>query len=113
MESFGSDIDYHPGSHNQVIDLVHPSLYIVQYDKTPVLKNGQLEIVKYGEQIEHAKPGVDQYGVSKRFQWIPALMTKNSNGNLSLALISTIYILSNIKICMIPLVIFLMPLFQV
>ena len=80
VESFGSDIDYHPGSHNQVIDLVHPSLYIVQYDKTPVLKNGQLEIVKYGEQIEHAKPGVDQYGVSKRFQWIPALMTKNSNG---------------------------------
>ncbi|KAF6063361.1 hypothetical protein FOB64_006339 [Candida albicans] len=45
-----------------------------------ILKNGQLEIVKYGEQIEHAKPGVDQYGVSKRFQWIPALMTKNSNG---------------------------------
>ena len=80
VESFGSNIDYHPGSHNQVIDLVHPSLYIVQYDKTPVLKNGQLEIVKYGEQIEHAKPGVDQYGVSKRFQWIPALMTKNSNG---------------------------------
>ena len=81
VESFGSDIDYHPGSHNQVIDLVHPSLYIVQYDKTPVLKNGQLEIVKYGEQIEHAKSGVDQSsGVSKRFQWIPALMTKNSNG---------------------------------
>ena len=80
VESFGSNIDYHPGSHNQVIDLVDPSLYIVQYDKTPVLKNGQLEIVKYGEQIEHAKPGVDQYGVSKRFQWIPALMTKNSNG---------------------------------
>ena len=81
MESFGNDFDYyHLGSNNQVIDLVHPSLYIVQYDKTPVLKNGQLEIIKYGEEIEYAKAGVDPSGVSKKFQWIPALVAKNSNG---------------------------------
>ncbi|RCK56550.1 hypothetical protein Cantr_05345 [Candida viswanathii] len=80
VASFDGNFDYHPGSDQAVVDLVHPSLFVVQYDKTPVLRDGNLSIVHYHEEIEHAKANVDASGVSKRFQWLPSLMTKNSSG---------------------------------
>ncbi|EMG46910.1 hypothetical protein SBY92_005204 [Candida maltosa Xu316] len=79
VESYGGNYDYHPGSNNAVIDLVHPSLFTVQYDKTPILKDGSLEIVKFTEEIKNAKAHVSTDAVSEKFQWIPALMTKNSS----------------------------------
>lgn len=80
VASFNGNFDYHPGSDQAVVDLVHPSLFVVQYDKTPVIRNGVLEVVKYHEEIQNVKPDVDCYGISEKFQWLPALMAKNSSG---------------------------------
>lgn len=80
VTSFNGNFDFHPGSNQSVVDLVHPSLFVVQYDKTPMIKNGSLEIAKYHEEIQNAKPGVDSYGVSNKFQWLPSLLTKDSLG---------------------------------
>jgi hypothetical protein len=90
--------DYHPGSNQQVVDLVHPSLYPLQYGKTPVvvadataatpswcqrdwldtdakLLTGQkYAIAKFDDAVRLAKPHVD-FGVSQHYQWLPAVMT--------------------------------------
>ncbi|EGW29967.1 uncharacterized protein SPAPADRAFT_63589 [Spathaspora passalidarum NRRL Y-27907] len=84
VESFGEALDYHPGSDNKVIDLVHPSLFPLQYDITPVFgKDNKLEIVKYTEEIQHAKINVFNHAVSKKFQWIPALLKLQDNGKFT------------------------------
>lgn len=66
--------DYHPGSNNQVLDLVHPSLFHLVYGKTKILKDGKLEVAEFDEETTVAKKGVSDYGISKQFQWLPALM---------------------------------------
>ncbi|KAK6203647.1 uncharacterized protein RJT21DRAFT_113538 [Scheffersomyces amazonensis] len=76
---FGEDIDYHPGSNDTVIDLVHPSLFPLQYGKTPIYGTSdktKLEMVEFSEDIYKVKEGVS-FGTSKRFQWLPALFELN------------------------------------
>ncbi|CAI5757617.1 unnamed protein product [Candida verbasci] len=68
------DLDYHPGSNNQVIDIVHPSLFPLQYGVTPIIIDN-LEIVEYHPRVQNAKPAVADFGVSKNYQWLPALLT--------------------------------------
>ncbi|EGW33612.1 uncharacterized protein SPAPADRAFT_136773 [Spathaspora passalidarum NRRL Y-27907] len=83
VESFGDDLDYHPGSDDKVLDLVHPSLFPLQYDITPIINNNNnVEIVKFTEKVQYAKKAVEGYGVSQRFQWLPALM-KLEDGRFS------------------------------
>ncbi|KAJ5988379.1 hypothetical protein N7481_003589 [Penicillium waksmanii] len=79
--------DYHPGSDNKVVDLVHPSLFPVIYGRTRVLPdrtiglNDSIEAMGYGsivpqptdEQIlqftPHLPRGLPVF--SKSFQWLP------------------------------------------
>jgi hypothetical protein len=69
------ELDYHPKSNNQVIDLVHPSLYPLQYGISPVLcEDGSLKICKFNRDTIVAKEGVSDWGVSKDFQWLPSLL---------------------------------------
>lgn len=64
--------DYHPGSDNLVVDLVHPSLFHLHYGHTKVLEDGKLKTAEYNEQIAKVKKGMSSWGISKRFQWLPA-----------------------------------------
>uniref|UniRef100_A0A0L0P6U9 Uncharacterized protein n=1 Tax=Candidozyma auris TaxID=498019 RepID=A0A0L0P6U9_CANAR len=74
FEASISEKDYHPGSDNLVVDLVHPSLYHLVYGKTKVLRDGKLAVAEFDEAIQHVKKGVADYAVSKKFQWLPAVM---------------------------------------
>ncbi|KAG2731292.1 hypothetical protein G9P44_005708 [Scheffersomyces stipitis] len=78
-ESFGGDLDYHPKTDNKVIDLVHPSLFPLQYGITPIYSSNknQVEVVEYEEKIEFFKNAVMPFGISKNFQWLPALLSFN------------------------------------
>ncbi|KAH8904798.1 hypothetical protein BR93DRAFT_916535 [Coniochaeta sp. PMI_546] len=74
-----SQKDWHPGSNNQVLNLVHPSLYPLVYGRTRVLTNGGrvaltdiLASCGQGEvaaKSEHTFD--DNYAWSARFQWLP------------------------------------------
>ena len=70
--------DWHPGSNNQVLDLVHPSLYPFVYGKTRVLAVGADEttledcISRSGEgDIVRLPNDPAVNGFSTRFQWLP------------------------------------------
>ena len=68
MNDFGSKepVDYHPGTHNVVRDLVHPSLYPLIIDAKKV--NTQLTN-RWGRNYE-----------SSRFQWLPSEVDIDGNG---------------------------------
>lgn len=83
--------DYHPGSDNQVLDLVHPSLFPLVYGRSQILKNevigldncwswsGQAELLQPPPEEDTIIKG--QYGrrawgrgmkaYSTKFQWLP------------------------------------------
>lgn len=81
--------DWHPGSEEKVLDLVHPSLYPVVYGQTRILKDslvslddcikkcgaGQVLRVPSAEEAQIMKQGWshpnywDPY--SRKFQWLP------------------------------------------
>ena len=81
-----SSKDWHPGSDNKVLDLVHPSLFPFVYGVTRVLKKGRLGldgcVARSGEGITVSVPS-EQEAValgttvasrspySRRFQWLP------------------------------------------
>lgn len=63
--------DYHPGSNETVVDLVHPSLYPLVYGTSEV--DGQPATPKlFGS--------VADWGRSERFQWLPCVMKLTDNG---------------------------------
>lgn len=88
--------DYHPGSGDKVVDLVHPSLFPVIYGKTRVLPDrviglddcfgsvGQGEIVPVPSQ-EEISP-VSRFGdsnipaYSDKFQWLPCDVELDTDG---------------------------------
>lgn len=74
LEELFETPDYHPGSNNQVVDLLHPSLFPLQYGTTPIKTEDGYVIAEYSEDISKTKPEVLQFGVSKKFQWLPAVM---------------------------------------
>lgn len=82
--------DWHPGSGEQVLNLVHPSLYPLVYGRTKALKTGRVglknclenesdgEVVPAGQTTEKTRPGMgyshtqDNEGLwSTKFQWLP------------------------------------------
>lgn len=69
--------DFHPGSNDQVVDLVHPSLYHLVYGRTKILQDGKLVTSEYDNQITKVKADVADFGISQKFQWIPSVMTFN------------------------------------
>lgn len=76
--------DYHPGSDDMVVDLVHPSLFHLQYGKTKEIVDGNLVVAEYSKDIAAFKPQVSDFGISKNFQWLPALM-RNDTGRFRFA----------------------------
>ncbi|GMM37517.1 hypothetical protein DASC09_048420 [Saccharomycopsis crataegensis] len=77
-KSFGDKIDYHPGSQNQVIDLVHPSLFPLVYGKSQSIDpdTKEISVIDYSEDIvgdpDHKYKGFQFFG-SKNFQWLPTI----------------------------------------
>lgn len=78
FESAITKKDYHPGSDDLVVDLLHPSLFHLVYGRTKVISGDKLVAAEFNEEIKTVKKGVAEYGVSKRFQWLPALMKLDS-----------------------------------
>lgn len=94
--------DWHPGSDNRVLDLVHPSLYPLQYRVTPVVAD--LENDHVGFQTEYtgkcvpmpavtndtifkvdSKINIDKVStISKDFQWLPSLFQVSKDGKVEI-----------------------------
>lgn len=79
--------DWHPGSDEKVLDLVHPSLFPLVYGRTRILHEGETttlanciercgegEIVtqpRYEETFERSIPSMQHRVFSQNFQWLP------------------------------------------
>jgi hypothetical protein len=97
-----SEKDWHPGSNNQVLDLVHPSLFCLIYGMSRCIHlTGSSEEQKFMEWIENHKCYYDEqfitsgetiqtpesekrsdndYSKSNKYQWLPSEVTVSSNG---------------------------------
>ncbi|KAF7361411.1 hypothetical protein MSAN_01174200 [Mycena sanguinolenta] len=75
--------DWHPGSNNQVLDLVHPSLYCVVYDRTHAYLPGKPRIATNFLPVRAPKP-ISQF-TSQEFSWMPSDFTVDSEGSVKLA----------------------------
>lgn len=78
--------DWHPGSNEQVLDLVHPSLYPLCYNRSLVLKrneDGQL-----GSQLTTVSPPTatdpDQKFMSSKYQWLPTDFEVSEDGAIEI-----------------------------
>ncbi|RFU23923.1 hypothetical protein B7463_g12415, partial [Scytalidium lignicola] len=90
--------DYHPGSDEKVLDLVHPSLFPLVYGCTKILKNETIGLDDCLSRIGHGEvlsvpqlPEVPDYGgllpgprlrpYSDKFQWLPCDVGINADGD--------------------------------
>jgi hypothetical protein len=71
--------DWHPGSNDQVLDLVHPSIYPLVYGQTVILPDGIvgrdecMDYIGKGQRLAAFPPDEPVfYEWSRRFQWLPA-----------------------------------------
>ena len=69
--------DWHPNSNDQVLDLVHPSIYPLVYGQTKILPSGTVNLENCfhfcGQGETLPRPNNDgDYRWSKTFQWLPA-----------------------------------------
>lgn len=90
--------DWHPGSDDQVLDLVHPSLYPYQYNITPRLPDTESVglVATYSGGItptiapefdktkDIIKKHVEPYGISSRFQWLPSVFNVSETGHVTI-----------------------------
>ncbi|KAF7328869.1 hypothetical protein MVEN_02516600 [Mycena venus] len=75
--------DWHPGSNKQVLDLVHPSLYCVVYDRTHAYLPGKPRIATNFLPVP-APPLVTEFTTSLDFSWMPSDFTVDSDGSVKL-----------------------------
>ncbi|KAJ7216278.1 hypothetical protein B0H12DRAFT_1154159 [Mycena haematopus] len=75
--------DWHPGTNNQVLDLVHPSLYCVVYGRTHAYLPDKPRIAANFLPVRHPKP-VSEF-TSRVFAWMPSDFTVDSEGSVKLA----------------------------
>ncbi|KAJ7902866.1 hypothetical protein B0H14DRAFT_2667905 [Mycena olivaceomarginata] len=75
--------DWYPGSNNQVLDLVHPSLYCVVYGRTHAYLPGEPRIAANFLPV-HAPEPVSEF-TSKDFSWLPSDFTVDNDGSFKLA----------------------------
>ncbi|KAJ3373598.1 hypothetical protein GGF31_000439 [Allomyces arbusculus] len=90
--------DWHPRSNNQVLDLVHPSLFPLVYDRTLVVPDGDTAVsldnwkLRLGGGKSVAAPvnlqdwsrDIPDKFVSSRFQWLPADFAVNADGKVEI-----------------------------
>lgn len=70
-------LDYHPGTNKQVIDLVHPSLYPLQYGVTPVYDDSKELVIHPYDSARVLVKNVNEWGESRNFQWLPSVFKYN------------------------------------
>ncbi|KAF8198394.1 hypothetical protein K438DRAFT_1824332 [Mycena galopus ATCC 62051] len=75
--------DWHPGSNNQVLDLVHPSLYPIVYGRTHAYLPGKPRIAANFLPVHHPEP-VSEF-TSQVFSWMPSDFVVDSEGSVKLA----------------------------
>ncbi|KAH9915922.1 uncharacterized protein BXZ73DRAFT_92541 [Epithele typhae] len=84
--------DWHPGSDDQVLDLVHPSLYPVCIGHTHFRSTGPqgadpeltlLDIDKYLQARPDLKPELGHYTVSESYQWLPTDFDVSAAGEVT------------------------------
>lgn len=70
--------DWHPGSGEKVLDLVHPSLFPLVYGQTRILPDSLVDpddcIERCGEGMVSIPPAADELlssAWSRKFQWLP------------------------------------------
>ncbi|KAI9060687.1 hypothetical protein FKP32DRAFT_1577366 [Trametes sanguinea] len=72
-----SEKDWHPGTDQQVLDLVHPSLYFLHIDKTHVVSRSQdglpdVHVVSEEEYMRRPELGRElEREFTSRYQWLP------------------------------------------
>lgn len=94
--------DYHPGSDNRVLDLVHPSLYPLQYGITPVVEDMENDHVGFDVgyagnckpmpkvsrdmfiKFEGRNEPEEYYYISHHYQWLPSLFQVSETGNVEI-----------------------------
>jgi len=73
--------DYHPNSNNQVLDIVHPSLYCCVYGTTFFSRNPNTrasdEIITWNGEKPYGKD------ISGNFQWLPSSISVDSKGKVT------------------------------
>jgi hypothetical protein len=67
---------WHPGSNNQVLDLVHPSNYCLVFDRTGYALYPGTIIPDFVFFTQTEKTN----GISNRFQWLPSIFSVDSTG---------------------------------
>ncbi|ODV58248.1 DUF4246 domain-containing protein ASCRUDRAFT_9517 [Ascoidea rubescens DSM 1968] len=74
--------DYHPNSNDQVLDLLHPSLYTLRYGYSPVLIDNKLKIVEHADAYKPNRSTykISQY-ISENFQWLPTVFKFNKSSD--------------------------------
>jgi len=70
-----SEVDYHPGSNDQVINLVHPSLFCLVYGKSTDKEGNVIEWMSH--------PDITQMW-SERYQWLPAEFLVDNTGKVKI-----------------------------
>ena len=72
--------DWHPRSKNQVLDLVHPSLYPIVYNRTFIQdpQTGKCEVLEPQDDSH-------EYYISEKFQWLPSDFVVAEDGAVTLA----------------------------
>ncbi|KNE62440.1 hypothetical protein AMAG_07658 [Allomyces macrogynus ATCC 38327] len=90
--------DWHPRSNNQVLDLVHPSLFPLVYGRTLVvpeinasvsldnwkLRLGGGEAVDPPHKLQDGSRPIPDKFVSSRFQWLPADFAVDADGKVTI-----------------------------
>ncbi|KAF7368035.1 hypothetical protein MSAN_00869400 [Mycena sanguinolenta] len=85
-----SEKDWHPGSNKQVLDLVHPSLYCIVYDRThaydpqkPRVPANVLPVVAptFGDDDGDS---VADWSISSAFSWLPSDFSVGLDGSVKL-----------------------------
>jgi len=107
LESVPDDLkDWHPGSDKKVLDLVHPSLFCLVYGVTRVVPESDigkppLSLMGSGQIIQppvaaapikkgrmprnlNEDPSGRDFGVSKKFQWLPSEFSVSPSGQVSI-----------------------------
>jgi hypothetical protein len=77
--------DWHPRSNNQVLDIVHPSLYCLVYGRTLAFPNvsektdpGKLAPILSHSEVAYYRDSA--FCISNKFAWIPTDFTVSANG---------------------------------
>ncbi|KAK0191991.1 hypothetical protein F5146DRAFT_1037906 [Armillaria mellea] len=87
-----SEKDWHPRANEQVLDLVHPSLYCIVYERT-LSRNADGSATPLQCDISEDDELIPDYTVSKHFSWLPTdfLISRDGKNAKSLGYINNIH----------------------